>query len=212
MELREYHRAELEEIFKTSRTDSITRSLKRAGYTYTTSGRCENYTITITALPEPPAPFEVFVKREFNCGPQTNFKAMQTHLFLLFYHPDYQFLPSNHQAKFLLDNYGIKVSDQSLRNWQNLLIDKNWIAKDKEHVKYVLCRKGESPREITRDEYIKAWQRYFALIADKVPRSTALHIIYTECGGMPRKQYGIAENALQQEKLQELRNILENIY
>jgi len=210
MELRTYSRAELEAIFHTTRTDSFQRSLKRKGYAFKAAGSGKNFTITITALPEPPSPFEVFVKREFNCGPQTNFKAMEKHLFLLFYDPDYQFLPSNHQAKFLSEKYGIKVSDQSLRNWQNKLLHRNWIAKDREHVKYVLCRKGESPREITEDEYRKAWQRYFALTANNIPRSTALHIVYVECDGMPRKQYGIIENAFKRAELQELRNILEN--
>ena len=139
------------------------RSLTRAGYTFESGGRGEGFTITITALPEPPTPFEVFARREFNCGPQTNFRAMETHLFLLFYHPDYQFLPSNHQAKYLEDNYKITVSDQSLRNWQNLLIDRNWIARDRDKVKYCLCRKEVLPREITEEQYKKAWHKYFSL-------------------------------------------------
>lgn len=41
-------------------------------------------------------------------------------------------------------------------------------------------------------------------------RSNALHIIFEENEGMPRKQVGFTENALKQEKLQELRDILEN--
>lgn len=209
--MRTYRRVELEEIFHTSRTDSIKRSLTRAGYTFESNGRGKGFTITITALRVSPTPFEVFAKREFNCGPQTNFKAMEIHLFLLFYHPNYQFLPSNHQSKYLEENYEITVSDQSLRNWQNLLLDRNWIAKDSEKVKYCLCRKGEKPREITEEQYKKAWHKYFALTADGLNRSTALHIIYENCGGMPRKQVGFTENALTQNKLQELRNILENI-
>lgn len=127
LELRKYNRAELEELFHTSRTDSIRRSLERAGYRFKSEGRGKGYTITITGLPEPPSPFEIFARREFNCGPQTNFEAMETHLFLLLYEPEYQFLPSNHQVKYLEDNYKITVTDQSLRNWQNLLINKNWI-------------------------------------------------------------------------------------
>lgn len=47
---------------------------------------------------------------------------------------------------FLETNYGITVSDQSLRNWQKLLINRNWITKDKENVKYYLCRGRAAPR------------------------------------------------------------------
>lgn len=67
----------------------IKRSLQRAGYTFESGGRGKGYTITITGLPEPPTPFEEFIKREFACGPQTDFPAMQQHFFLLFYHPEY---------------------------------------------------------------------------------------------------------------------------
>lgn len=134
---------------------------------------------------------------------------MEIHFFLLFYEPEYQFLPSNHQAKYLESNYEITVSDQSLRNWKNLLVDRNWIAEDKGKVKYCLCRKGVPPREITETEYKKAWHKYFSLTAEGVDRSTALHTIYENCGGMPRKQFGFSENALELNKLQELHQILE---
>lgn len=209
--MRTYNRAELEEIFHTSRTDTFRKNLTQAGYTFKSTGRGNGYTITITGLPEPPSLFEIFAKREFDCGPQTNFKAMETHLFLLFYEPEYQFLPSNHQAKYLEDNYNISVSDASLRNWQNLLIKRNWIAKDKDKVKYVLCRKGQTPREITEEEYKKLWHEYFALIEKGFDRGAALHIIYEEKDGMPRRQVGLTENALTQHKLQELRQILEEL-
>ena len=211
MDLRTYTRAELREIFHTDRTDLYRNKLKRSGYTFESGGQRERYWIKITGLPEPPSEFEKFARREFACGPQTNFKAMETHFFLLFYEPEYQFLPSNHQAKYLEDYYKIKVSDQSLRNWQNLLLERNWIAKDKDKVKYCLCRKGMTPREITETEYKKAWHKYFALTVGGISRGTALHIIYEDCGGMPRKQVGFIENALKQDKLQELREILERI-
>ena len=210
LKLRVYCRLELEEIFQTSRTDSIRRSLNRDGYTFECSGWGKKYKITITALPDPPTPFEEFAMREFDCGPRTNFEGMETHFFLLFYHPDYQFLPSNHQTKFLEEHYGITVSDQTLRNWQNKLIDLNWIAKDKEKVRYCLCRKDETPREMTEEQYKKAWHKYFSLTGKGLDRSSALHMIYEENEGMPRKQVGFTENALKQDELQELRKILEN--
>lgn len=209
LEMRAYSRIELEEIFHTSRTDVFRKKLAQAGYTFEATGRGKGYTITITGLPEPPPPFEIFVKREFNCGPQTNFKGMETHFFLLLYEPEYQFLPSNHQAKYLEKNHNISISDASLRNWQNLLIKKNWIAKDSSKVKYVLCRKGKAPKEITEEKYKHLWHKYFLLTENGVNRSTALHIIYEENKGMPRRQVGLTENALTQDKLQELRQILE---
>lgn len=211
LQLRTYNRAELEELFKTSRTDIIKRSLERAGYTFESAGRDKGYTITITGLPEPPTPFEVFARREFECGPQTNFQGIQQHFFLLFYDPEYQFLPSNHQAKFLEKKHGIKVSNQSLRNWQKLLINRNWIAKDKENVKYYLCRKGQRPREISKKEYSKAWQEFYARLGAGEDANDLRKEICNKYGGMPRKQCGLIENAIERDKLDELRGVLEGL-
>lgn len=185
LEQRAYTRAELQEIFQSDRTDLYRSRLKRAGYTFETGGRGQGYWIKITGLPEPLSEFEEFVKREFSCGPQTNFKAMKTYLFLLFNYPDFEFLPSNHQAKYLKDNYNIAVRSQTLRNWQGLLIDRNWIAKDKASAKYYLCRKEKSPREITEEEYKKAWHKYYAFTGQGMDRGEALHEIFRKCGGIP---------------------------
>ena len=135
---------------------------------------------------------------------------MKQHFFLLFYHPEYQFLPSNHQAKFLKEYYGITVSDQSLRNWQRQLINRNWIAKDKENAKYYLCRKGERPREITEEEYRKAWREFYNRLGAGENGDELRKEIYYKYGGMPRKQCGFTENALEWGKLDELHRILYN--
>lgn len=100
LEQRTYNRTELEEIFHTSRTDSIKRSLSRAGYNFESAGRGKDFTITITALP-PPRPFKEFAKREFACGPQTNFDAMETFFSLLLFHPEFRYFPATYQSQFM---------------------------------------------------------------------------------------------------------------
>lgn len=60
LEKRTYNRKELEEIFHTSRTDSIKRSITRAGYSFESAGRGAEFSITITAVPLP-MPFKEFV-------------------------------------------------------------------------------------------------------------------------------------------------------
>ena len=88
------------------------------------------------------------------------------------------------------------------------MIRRGWIAKDKDKVKYCLCRKGETPREITEDEYKRAWHKYFALTTNGMGRKDALLTIFYECDGMPRKQVGFIENAFFLSELQELRDVL----
>lgn len=96
-----------------------------------------------------------------------------------------------------------------MRNWQKLLINRNWITKDKENVKYYLCRKRERPREMQEKEYRTAWREFYARLGAGESGDELRKEIYYKYGGMPRKQCGLIENALEQDKIQELRNILE---
>ena len=51
LEKRVYSRAELVDLFKTERLDAILAKIKRAGYTFTASGRGKTYTLEIQDLP-----------------------------------------------------------------------------------------------------------------------------------------------------------------
>ena len=203
-----YTRSELEGIFQTTRMDSVKRSLNRAGYKFTSSGRGNTYTIKITELPEEVSPFQSFIMQEFGCAPQTNFQAMEKYFFLLFYDSNYQFLPSNHQAKKLEEIYKITVSDQTLRNWKKLLLDKNWIAQDEEKVRYLLCKRDELPREITKEEFAAVWKEFYARKSKGENPEDIRKEIYYKLDGLPRKQVGFTENALEKEKLDTLRSLL----
>lgn len=89
------------------------------------------------------------------------------------------------------------------------MIDKGWIAKDLNNVKYVLCKKGMKPREMPEELYKKAWKEFYSRWG-KGEDQTELRIeIYYKYDGMPRKQCGFAENAFFQTELQELCHILE---
>lgn len=89
-----------------------------------------------------------------------------------------------------------------------MLINRNWIAKDKENVKYYLCRKGERPREISKEKYSTAWREFYARLGTGEDAKELRKEICDKYGGMPRKQCGLIENALEMDKLNELHRIL----
>lgn len=209
-ELRTYTRAELREIFHSDRTDLYRNRLRGAGYTFEKGGRGEGYWIKITGIPKPPSEFEKFARREFSCGPQTKIEAMQKFLFLLFYHEEYRYYPATYQKIFLEEVYQIEVSDQTLRNWKKKLIALNWIAIDEQDVKYYACNKGRRPREMEMEIYRSAWVQFYDRVSKGEDAGDVRIDIYHQNRGMPRKQFGFAENTLECDKMQELRNILEN--
>ena len=208
MELCTYTRAELTKIFETNRTDVIRRSLQRSGYSFESSGRGDDYKIKITALPKPPSEFEEFVIREFGCGKQTNFQIMQYHFYYLFCDPDYQYLPATSQAMFLKEHCNVQISSQSLINWQRLLTSRNWLAEDRDKVRYYICRKGEYPKEITQQEYRTIWTEFFQRVEAGEDAQELRIDIYGKHGGMPRRKYGLTGNAIEQAKLDKLYDIL----
>lgn len=207
-ELRTYNRTELEEMFHTTRTDSMRRSLSRMGYEYTSAGRGKEYTITITKLATPPSKFEVFAKREFTCGPQTNFVEMETFFSLLMFHPEFRYYPATYQKQFLQEYYNIDISDQTLRNWKKKLLELNWITIDEDDCRYYACRKEKKPSEMEMEKYRKAWKVFYTRVAEGKPPGDARRDIYYQCHGMPRKQRGFIENAIEQEKLGDFKKVL----
>lgn len=60
-----------------------------------------------------------------------------------------------------------------------------------------------------KEEYRKAWREFYARLGAGEIGDELRKEIYYKFGGMPRKQCGLIENALEGDKMQELRNILE---
>lgn len=62
---------------------------------------------------------------------------------------------------------------------------------------------------MSEEEYKKAWREFYARLGAGENGDELRKEIYHKYGGMPRKQCGLIENALEQDKMQELRKILE---
>lgn len=59
-------------------------------------------------------------------------------------------------------------------------------------------------------EYRKAWREFYARLGAGESGHELRKEIYYKYGGMPRKQCGLIENALERDKLDELHRILYN--
>lgn len=96
-----------------------------------------------------------------------------------------------------------------MRTWKKKLTYNNLIAIDKQDVKYYACRKNQKPREMESEEYKKGWREFYNRIEAGEDAGDVRRDIYYQNAGMPRKQFGFAENALTWDKMQELLHILE---
>lgn len=148
------------------------------------------------------------MKREFACGPQTNFEGMETFFSLLLFDTEFRYFPATYQAQFLREECNISVSDQTLRNWKKKLIDLNWIATDDNDCRYYACRRGQKPSPIDTERHKSAWREFYSRIEKGESPEMVRREIYYRNGGMPRKQRGFAENGIEQGKMQEFKQIL----
>lgn len=133
---------------------------------------------------------------------------MQKFLFLLFYHKEYRYYPATYQAQFLKEVFRVKISDQTLRNWKKKLIELNWIAIDTDDIKYFACRHGQRPIGMDSRNYKAAWRQFYDRVADGEDPGMVRSSIYYQNKGMPRRQFGFAENGINTDKLNKLRAIL----
>lgn len=133
---------------------------------------------------------------------------MEIFFSLLFFDSEFRYYTATYQAKYMKEKLNIEVSDQSLRNWKKILIKLNWIAIDEEDCKYYSCRKNQKPVEIKMEEHKKAWREFYARVGKGENADTVRREIYYKYNGLPRKQCGFAENAIEHDKMQEFRQIL----
>lgn len=111
----------------------------------------------------------------------------------------------------LKKKFGIEITGQTLLNWFHHLCSENLIEPDKEFVRYVVSRAGEAPKEITKLEYNRAWTEFFNTKEETGEPKAAWNEMYAKHGGKVDKRLGFIEKALEQERMSELRRILEEM-
>lgn len=200
---RTYTRKELEQIFSTNRLDAIKRSLDRNGYIYATNGRGEELTLIITACTKP---FTVFCKEELHYPPQTDFVKLKRFLKLLFF--DEKFARLSYAE--MEENCGITAA--TISNWIRHLVNENLLMLDIAEFIYYNSRRTEDYKhiteEITKEEYNAAWTAYWEGRLDGYFLSVKR--MYNVNQGTPHKKNVIVENGLEMERLNKLKQLLED--
>ena len=200
-----YPRKELNELFKTDRIDVIKNKLTRQGYTYTTEGRGQGLTLTITELPPR---FKLFCIEKLAFEPQTNFEMLKKFFCKIFFDEEFIQLPYSEMERRLHETIG--VSRQTISKWLNHLDKQGIIHRCNMEYNYYMIRKknGVNKAEIVpREEYAKAWKPYWEN-KDNLGADTAFKMVTCLADGVPYKNGIVHFNAFEQDKSNELIEIL----
>ena len=199
--IKTYTRAELVQIYGTSRLDALKKKLDREGYIYTTSGRGNDLTLTITACTKP---FNVFCKEVLGFSAQTDFDKLKGFLERLLFDEAFASLP------YAAMERESGISSQTISKWINHLAKKDVILLDTDDYIYYSSRKVSKEdfeiTYITQQEYKEAWKIYWENRPDGY--SQAVCSMYNYLQGIPHKRAKIVKNAIWQERLNELWKIL----
>lgn len=205
LELKTYTRAELVEIFKTERLDSIKDKLKRHGYEYVLSGRAERVTLTVT---KKPSPFRDYCIKELGFAPQTHFHKLQPFLYRFAFGEDFRQLPMTEMARQMKDE--ISICDDTINSYIQQLIANDIVYRDESNFNYYVIstdRNGnKTTKRIDKETYNKAW----AIYRDEKAKGNkeAYKIACASVGGNLHKNGVMLENAFGKQKFDELKKIL----
>lgn len=206
LDMRTYTRQELIDIFKTDRLDSIKAKIQRRGYIYTTSGRGDTFTMTITGLPPR---FKTFCIERLGFAPQTDFERLKVFLYCFFFDDDFRKLPFVTMKRCMIGN--TEITYQTISRWVKKLYDNEWVY-DGDTIYYCVDNISKSYRRIDEEQYKKAWSIYWENRVDDEGYSMQYFVAYNEMcvylGGHPYKKADIIFNAFHTKDIEELKEIL----
>lgn len=188
-----YTKQDLVNEFHTERIDSIKRSLTRLGYEFETNGKNgKNLRLTITKAPNT---FKTFCVSELGIPAQSDFRILRDFFYYFFCDEEFQQLPVEEMAR-VLERDGKAISRQTISKWIQFLENKNIINKSQECLYFATIATDISKEalEITREEYLKAWQVYWNIRREGGSYNEAFNAMCSVNGGAVYKKPMIEEN------------------
>lgn len=183
LELRTYTKKELSQIFHTTDTQGLKRKLSRYGIQFTTQGRGNTLTFTIT---ENADPFKVFCIDHLEVPGQTDFHKLRNFLYYFFNDEEFQTLPDEMKAMRMTED-GKYISRQTIANYIRYLCRANYVSlSSSEYVYYFAYKKKRIPA--TKEEYSEAWQDYWAYREQGANSYMAIYRMRIKYNGIARKQ------------------------
>ena len=216
LELRDYTRSELIEIYKTNRLDAIKKKIKGKGYEYVDKGNGKNYIMTITNLPDQENMFKDYCVNTLKFAPQTDFKLLRAFLYNLIFDDTFKDLQFNEMVERLADQ-NITITTQTISKYFNKIKELGWIdyisLSADDYIYYVYDYTLKHNRYITAEEYNEAWRNYWKQVrVDKdkpYPFEAAYNAMLKEYNGKPKKRMKPLINGFYIDQMKTIENLLQ---
>lgn len=199
LELRNYTKGELVEIFGTEDTQGLKRKLQRYGIKFQTTGRGQNLTFTITETADP---FKVFCIDELGYDGRTDFVKLRNFLYCFLNDDEFRAMPDEVKEQRMKEA-GKPMCRQTIAGYIAKLDAQNLIDRNSGEYIYYFAYK-DTQRIATHQEYSEAWKEYWESKANGANSIEAICFMRYKHGGVARKQAIPQINGIFLEKLNRL--------
>jgi len=193
-----YSAKELYALIGTASKEATDRKLGRYEIEYTTCGRGDTLTYTITNIHDP---FKVFCVFDLGFAPQTDFDKLCDFIFFLLNDDDFTWRPFEMMEEYLRIA-GRGISRQTLANYTRHLERNDIVSTTAGDFVYYRVYKhyGVQQHEIVeKAAYSAAWKVYWDARERGYDSRAAYDVMYNVFQGTPRKQRIIVQNAFTQD-------------
>ena len=207
LKAKKYAIAELSAILGSAGKQAIDRKLDRYGIEYSSSGWADNRVYEIKHIPDP---FKVYCITKLGMPAPADFEKIRNFYYYFFCDEGFADLPLIEMAEYM-EAEGVPASRQFITKWLEYLKEIDYINFDKRECKYYAIEKTAANekicREITREEYGRAWAIYHQhKYTDGCACAYAL--MYNTLPGHPYKKPIYYENAIMFQEIEELIDII----
>lgn len=209
LETKTYSANELFAIMRTRSKSATDRKLNNYKISYSSEGRGNRLTYTITDIPDR---FRVYCVFDLNFSPQTDFSKLRDFIFYFLGDDDFNWRPMEMMEEYLRIA-GCGMSRQTISGYLRHLERLNLIAST--NVVYYRVYKDFGVQKhdiITKEEYSAAWSIYWNKREQGYASRAAYSVMYNSFGGVPRKQRKLEQNALEGDTLNMLSELIAESY
>lgn len=210
LEKRVYTRAELVDLFKTSRLDAIKKRIQRAGYIYSEKDRGEAYTLEILDLPKGEE-FKRYCIDVLGFDPRTDFARLKAFLYHFLADDEFMTLQHNEMSRIIEADTGIRISPATISNYFDQLKARGWSDHcPSEYVCYIYDKNLSENRYISREEYCSIYRKFYAIVRkNKGDFEKAEAWIKENYGNKPKKRPREMKTAFFNKEYAELWELIE---
>ena len=203
LELRDYSRAELIELYGTDRLDAIKAKVKRQGYTYENVGRGQSYFMRIQACPQ-----DTLMKRycidQLGFDANTDFEKLGSFLRNVVSNEGFVTLQIDEMREELLKQ-GCSISPKTLQSYKHKIRQLGWTTYSYvDYVYFVFDKNQQHNRYISKEEYKEMYNQYWNTVRLDKSFDRAEREIKEKYGNKPRKRLKEVVNGIYSRQYNEL--------